>query len=136
MGGQALMGGTIPPKFECTVPLCFIYWCFVYTHLLSNARGCPWDIWEVRPGLLCYILMFNQRSIQTIEEQVRGTNRCVFTVIESQMFWKRKHGWKDKVKNSTTSDLLYNEYAIVFIKVLHHDIGRCSQDTGPHFQTL
>ena len=65
--------------------------------------------------------MFNQRSIQTIEEQVRGTNRCVFTVIESQMFLKRMHGLKDKVKTLTTSDLLYNQYAIV--KVLHHDIG-------------
>ena len=27
-----------------------------------------------------------------------------------------------RVKNSTISDLLYNQYAIVFIKVLHDDI--------------
>ena len=48
------------------------------------------------------------------------------------MFSKRKHGLKDKVKNLTTSDLLYNQYDNLFIMV--YDGAHMTMTKGPHFQ--
>ena len=66
--------------------------------------------------------------------KLRGTNRCVFAEIKSQMFSKRKNRLKDKVKNLTTSDLLFNQYAILFIFIMTYAGAHMTMTKGPHFQ--